>query len=345
MKEILSIKPSTLSLITTYKCTAQCTDCCFGCNPKRTEILELHQLTDYIERAIKAFPSIKIIVLTGGDCFLLKEDLYKLVKYISSKKLICRIVTNGFWAKTKEMALDIVSKLKDAGLNEINFSTGDDHLEYVPIEFIKNGIIAAMSLNIDTLVNIEYGINRSFDLKELTEDIDIKQYLFPYRKISPLGIVNGLWMPFTEESLSKVQEKQLVLNTDKNTSKCENLFNTITITPNHRMVACCGLPATQIKYLDLGNARTEDIESLYNNQFNDFLKIWLYVEGPYKILLFIAKKIGKENVKELSLNTHTCFYCACIFSNPIYLDVINKNYQELYSTIMLKYFILKKQRK
>ncbi|WP_288083849.1 radical SAM protein [Xylanibacter rodentium] len=343
MNNILSITPSTLSLITTYKCTSQCADCCFECGPQRKEMLKLQYLINYVDRAINAFPSIGIIVITGGECFLLGDNLYELVKYINSKKLSCRIVTNGYWAKTRETAFDVLSKLKDAGLNEINFSTGDDHLEFVPIEYIKNGIIASMSLNIMTLVNVEYGINRTFDLRNITEDTDIKQYLFPNRKISPLGIVNGLWMPFTKESLQKIEE-QLPFNTNKNIGRCENLFNTLTITPNHRMIACCGLPATYIRYLDLGNARTGNLKSLYDNQFNDFLKIWLYVEGPYKILLFISEKIGKENVKELSLNSHTCFYCACIFSNQIYMEIIKKSYQDVYSIVMFKYFILKRRK-
>ena len=45
-------------------------------------------------------------------------------------------------------------------------------MEFVPIEYIKNGIIASMSLNIMTLVNVEYGINRTFDLRNITEDTD-----------------------------------------------------------------------------------------------------------------------------------------------------------------------------
>lgn len=62
------------------------------------------------------------------------DYLLSLIKHIHSNNLLCRVVTNGYWAKSSEIALDILSKCKEAGLDEINFSTGDDHLEYVSIE-------------------------------------------------------------------------------------------------------------------------------------------------------------------------------------------------------------------
>ena len=124
----------------------------------------------HIKNSIAKFPSLKVLVITGGECFLDISYISSIIKYAKSKGLICRVVTNGFWAKEKEYAIELLSKLKSKGLDEINFSTGDDHLNYVPIKSIKNGISAAISLNLVTVVNIESGKDRNFDMSKFLDD-------------------------------------------------------------------------------------------------------------------------------------------------------------------------------
>lgn len=164
-----SIKPTTLSLITTYRCSASCSNCCFECNPQRKEKLPIHKALAHIDNAISYFKEIKVIVLTGGECFLDLTYLTTLIRHIHSYNLICRVVTNGFWATSKDTALNILSQCKAAGLNEINFSTGDDHLEYVPLEYVKNGLDAAVKLNLTVVVNIESGKDRILILMSLSK--------------------------------------------------------------------------------------------------------------------------------------------------------------------------------
>jgi MoaA/NifB/PqqE/SkfB family radical SAM enzyme len=95
----LVINPTTLSIITTYKCTSSCKDCCFQSNPQRKEKLTVPEIKKYISETVKAYSSIKVLVLTGGECFLYGKKLEDIIKHASSYGLITRIVTNGFWAK------------------------------------------------------------------------------------------------------------------------------------------------------------------------------------------------------------------------------------------------------
>lgn len=97
----------------------------------------------------------------------------------------------------------ILTQCKEAGLDEINFSTGDDHLEYVSIEKIKNAIYAAVELNLTVVVNIESGKDRIFKVNELLNDSRIADFVAIKGSAPPkLSIINGVWMPFTKESLS-----------------------------------------------------------------------------------------------------------------------------------------------
>ena len=337
-----SIPPTTLTIITTFKCSAACNNCCFECNPGRKEKLPLSSAISHINYAISRFKKLQVVVLTGGECFLDMSYLLTLIKHIRSLNLICRVVTNGFWAKSEETAYDILHKCKEAGLNEINFSTGDENLEYVPIEHMKKAIYVAAKLNLTVIVNIEYGKDRKFKVENLLEDLTITKYASIQKSAPPkLSIINGLWMPFTKEALSHLP----YLNKKAHhpcKERCSNLFNTLTISPDNRLLACCGLPVLYIKYLDLGNLNIYPLDVLYNKQFSDFIKIWLFVDGPYKILSFIESKLGIE-LPECRVLSHTCFYCAALFTNPTYLAAAQKYYKEIFSSIMLRYAFLVKQ--
>lgn len=216
------------------------------------------------------------------------------------------------------------------GLNEINFSTGDDHLKYVSIDSIKNGILASLEYNLRPIVNVESSHNNMFNSKYLLEDRDLSEFI----QNGNLTILNGLWIPLknnssNDESISqKVDNKDLILATPN--KRCTNLFNTITIDPDHRMLACCGITNKYIKYLDSGCVKT-----LYYKQYTDFLKIWLSVDGPHKIMKFISlhTKIEIPNY----LEQHACQVCEKLFNKKEYLDILQKEYKTVYSSVILKH--------
>jgi MoaA/NifB/PqqE/SkfB family radical SAM enzyme len=265
----LVINPSTLSIITTYKCTSSCKDCCFQSNPQRKEKLNVTDIKKYITETVNTFASIKVLVLTGGECFLYGKRLEEIIKHASSLSLMTRVVTNGFWAKKYDKANEKIKNLVEAGLNEINFSTGDDHLEYVPIEAIKNGITVSLEYNLTTVVNVESGAWKRFNFNSLKEDENLKGYV----DSGKLKIINGIWIPFTRSTLNEAKTAKLKSNDMlkfKPYQRCTNLFHSITIDPNHRLMACCGLTSKYIKYLDLGNANKFPIKELYDKQFDDF---------------------------------------------------------------------------
>ncbi len=148
-------------------------------------------------------------------------------------------------------------------------------------------------------------------------------------------------MPFTKESLPYLPPIDKETN-HPSKDRCTNLFNALTISPDNRLLACCGLPVLYIKHLDLGNLNRFSMDTLYDNQFNDFLKIWLFVDGPYKILLFVEKKLGFE-LPECRVLSHICFYCAALFTNKMYLNTAQKFYKEVFPSIMLRYSFIVKQ--
>ena len=90
-----AILPHTLSIITTHQCTAACEHCCFTCTPYVTKAIPHERLDSLIDEATE-IPTIKIVVFTGGECFLLGRKLDDLIARANSHGLITRVVTNGY---------------------------------------------------------------------------------------------------------------------------------------------------------------------------------------------------------------------------------------------------------
>ncbi len=329
MNNIIPTKPTTLTLITTNHCTSACYNCCFQCSPKKKDKLSIKDMKYYIDQVKREYPSVCLLVLTGGECFTYKEELSEVINYASSKhNLYCRIISNAFWANTYDNAKKCLMPYIKAGLNEINFSTGDEHLEFVPFEYIKNACIASVELGLTPIINIESQKDKIFTSKDFLKDEKMAKLYIENK----LKITNGIWVSFKKKKQYSTNSPQYLMCDH---TRCENLFSAINIDSHHRMLACCGIAVKYIKYLDLGNLKTHSIKKLFENQFYDFIKIWLYVEGPHEILHFIAKYTNIKIEKYDSL--HDCQVCAIILNNEFLLNILRKKYKEVYTNIILKY--------
>lgn len=174
MPIVKTVQPTTLTLVITRRCSAQCRNCCSQCSPYKQQEIPLDDAIGYIDKALNAFPSIKVLVITGGECMLNVEKLNEIISYGNKYGLVVRIVTNCFWATSQEKADRLVEALVKNGLQEINFSTGDEHQEFVPLENIVYAVIASLEHNLTCGVN---AIFNEVDIDELNREFE-----FAFRK-------------------------------------------------------------------------------------------------------------------------------------------------------------------
>ena len=231
--------------------------------------------------------------------------------------LITRIVTNGFWASSYKKAKAILEDLKGSNLNEINFSTGDDHSKWIPLRNVRNAAVAAARLGFIPIINIETHDNSSPKILQFFgKDIAFMK-LVKEKKIS---LERGAWMRFDKNST--ISHKKCIPSI--RFEPCSSLSSMIPINPYGEVLACCGLPCEHIPYLRLGHFDTEPIKIKYLSAFNDLIKIWLFTDGPAKILKFIHDKQGISFSHPAG---HICDYCRTLFSNPSYMKFLKENYQ------------------
>ncbi|GEB30396.1 pyrroloquinoline quinone biosynthesis protein PqqE [Enterococcus casseliflavus] len=318
--------PTSAAILTTYKCTAACKECCFECSPNiDSKNISYSEMVQFIDE-VSEIPSIGLVVWSGGECFLLKNTLLKGVMYAKSKGLVSRIVTNGFWCTSIKKAEKTLLDFKNSGLAEINFSTGDSHQKFVPVERILNGAIAALKIGLTVCISVETTKNNTF----LKDDLLNHQLYLKYIKNTPyenhIFVSSTVWVSFHTDNQFEYEEESV-----QNKVGCDSIFDTVGLEPHNGLVGCCGLTVGHIKELQLGSLSKGNVWERYAEQYDDFLKIWIYTDGPD----YILRKV-KEWAPEIAIPKfyHRCLSCAFIYNSPDILSVINQNYDTIVNEVL-----------
>lgn len=323
-------KVTTATIVTTDRCTAQCKECCFQCSPQKMNTLSLYDIKTFISRVIENFRDVKSIAFTGGECTLLKDDLLAAISFCNSLGLRTRIVTNGWWAESMQKASLYIKKLKENGLTEINFSTGDNHQEYVPFQYIVNASKAACDSHLITVITIETFNEASFKRKNALKNQDFYDLVMSENG-KYLTILDSLWIPFHENikyTYSPCREP---------TRGCDSLLTYIGLFPDRTIRACCGLTLDYLDSMIIGKLDDVNIKDKYVSQFNDFLKIWIYVDGPeriYNYCLSIDKSLDRD-----PLLVHSCQFCAELYNNIKLRQILMETWQTVVEEVMFRYAV------
>jgi hypothetical protein len=322
-------KPSTLVFITTYKCTASCKNCCFGCTPKQPLGVDARRMLALIDSVAKEFPSVKIAVFTGGECFLLGKSLDKLVSHAKSKGLLTRCVTNGFWARTPAIAAKRIGELQAAGLTEINFSAGFAHQEFVPSESVLNGAISAAKSGMLAIVSVENSTAGEKGGEALSKHPLMVQFRKEYpEKAGLISILDTVW----------VGEGSFGDNGRSRRRPCDNIMDSLVIMPDLKLKSCCGLSVNSIPEMNMGNVSPLNIRAKHAEQFDDFLKIWIKVDGPEGIIEYVKGKCPGIDTPKFS---HPCQACKFLYATPEIRSYIREHFQEKVADVLFRFSAVK----
>lgn len=302
--------PSILTLITTYKCTASCASCCFGCNPKRDKTMSVTEMISYIDHAVRAYPEIKVLVLTGGEVLDLGLDVVcEIISYTKKKYgIFTRIVSNGFWASDIRRTREIMDSLYRSGLDELNISTGDVHAEYVSIDNIYRIIDCHETLlRLNTLcIVVERHDNEVISLESIRDWI-LNRYGSEHRTIT----MESPWVDFSNfgEWDNMISEEE-VPNDKFEYHGCGNLYTGIQINPTGQLLACCGFASEYSPFLKIGDitANKESLKEYLQEKYKDLLFMWMHTVGPR----YIFKRIYNVDPPR---RKHTCEICMKLLTS------------------------------
>lgn len=275
-------------------------------------------------------PSLSVVVFTGGEPFLLGPRLPALVAEAKSRGFLTRCVTNGFWARTERLATDRVNALKQAGLDEINFSTGDFLAKFVPIERVIKAACAAADAGLTSLITVETFSGSTITPDDLLSDPRISERWNAGRLI----VRRNVWIANSGVApLEHASEHRRFQSGNK--SGCETVLNALAVTPELKLFACCGLHATRIPELVLGDVSRHSLPDVLDAAEDDLLKMWLQVEGPERILDFLREK--EPSLGFPAMAVHPCESCLFLFRSPLVRDLLLRHYKEVEGKVVERF--------
>lgn len=301
MSALFPPAPENVGLLLTYRCTAACDDCCFECSPRRREEMPLAVALEAVDQ-LAGMESVRGITLSGGECFLRYGDMLRILERARERGLATKIVTNGYWASSPEVARRKLRPLIAAGLGAIELSTDDYHARFVPLERVRNALEAAHELGLAThVIVIADREARGIDaiLRELALSFTPEAAReFP---VLPIG--------FARE---RIPAARLKLRDGMPGGRCLDTLRRPALTPRGELFACCAV-AGFTPPLRIGGANGGDLKTQLAEAREDPLHMVLALDGPAG-LAAIAARLGIFAPESPFVDE--CHLCHELLGNP-----------------------------
>ena len=246
------------------------------------------------------------ISFSAGEPFLYFNEIAELVNLCGQLGIYTRIVTNSFWAKTRESADRFVAELQESGLCQLRLSYSRWHQKHINRH---NVLHAARSCQ---KIDLPYYISFITDFSE--EDDQHEQFLrdhdlmfFP-EPVIYAGRANSF--------------KRRSILTDYQANCCSmNPY----LAPDLDMYACCDagshFPATNFFYL--GNVNDRTVDELFTKSETDQLYSFIRTMGLTDIASFTGMK-----AREI-ITYSKCELCRKLFNSPETLTRLRAEVAEL----------------
>jgi organic radical activating enzyme len=320
----------TLSIMPTFTCTAACTDCGTLSSPQ--ERTRLH--VDHIIAAIDEAKELGFfnVVFTGGEATLRWNDLLRCISHARHLGFPVRLVTNAHWAKDLEIARKKLALLINAGLSEINYSTGDEHVRFVPIERVAYGIVAACERSFRVHVMVELKKDNSVVRETLVQHSLVAGLSEEQRKC--LSVAPSPWMPLSYAAVNRYPEGSATDRGNAATrSGCDSVLQTYTVQADGRVGACCGLGLRVIPELNVERAENSGfLRRAIADSEEDFLKLWIHYQGPERIVRWAAQHNPEINWE--GMYAHHCQFCQRLYKDDAVRTVIQEHWEEVIGEVL-----------
>ncbi|MFC7384271.1 radical SAM protein [Sphaerisporangium rhizosphaerae] len=318
-----------LSIMPTFRCTAACTSCGTYSSPAERTVLNPQAIRAAIAEAHRL--GFGIVVFTGGEATLQRRDLLDAIAYATSLDLPTRLVTNAYWARSPQKAARVLDELMSAGLTEINYSTGDEHIRFVPIDRVAIAVVEAVKRRLPVHVMVELRAERAVTRDTVLGRPELRALSDAQRDM--VKVVESPWMPLDPHQVESYPDG---LATDSaNISErpgCDSLLRTYTLQSDGRVAACCGLGMRAINELNVTTIDEPDfLGRAVQTAESDVLKLWIHSLGPDRVLQWAAEK--DPSIQWQGMYAHHCQSCHRLYQDPKVRAVIQEHGHEMIGTV------------
>jgi hypothetical protein len=259
--------------------------------------------------------TLRLVVFTGGESFLLGRDLFRTVSYVAEKGITTRIVTNAYWASSKKRALAVLGELKALGLTEINVSCDDYHQDFIPLENIKHVNDAAVEIGLPLLLAHRRKPGGRITVEYLSKYLGVDLHVYRKGQKNPDNnvICTGRNVPLDSSSEQTTSEPWDIPESDSDwMGACDSVLRSIIITSDLAVHVCCGIAMITIPELSIGSLLEDDLITILQRGNQDLITNWLALEGPASILSFVRSRDPNIRLPEHFANR--CHLCNELFT-------------------------------
>ena len=295
-----------LAIAMTDKCSAACDMCCFGCSPQGKHTLSNELMKDVIRQASE-IESVQSVGFTGGDPFMVFDQLLECSQYAKSVGLRVTVNTNGFWGRNEKRAYELLQQLKEAGVEAISFSADRYHQQFVPIEDLRTAMRVTNNVGMLTDISIMETAH-SDDIVRMTEALRPEIY--------QASVINHVLLP-VGSALERVKEGEFIRYFESKEARC-TFFGMIQLNFDGNYYMCCSQFCREIPRINLGDARTVKLKDLENRITSDDY-LYVMLRNGLTWYVDLAREMGFEVPDYLCSACHCCYY---VFRNQELLDAI-----------------------
>ena len=304
---------SNIGLMTTYRCSVACPHCVVEAGPHRTETLSLDQSLAWIgEAAAYRSHQIRGLALTGGEPFLDLKQLKTTSRRAKELGFVVSVVTNGFWATSRERAAAVLAEVPSVDL--VSLSTDAYHLKSIPFSNIVNGVLALQ----------ERGLR--YNVAICTDNEDDVQYRKTVDDLLAVTDAEHIRTAITFPAGRAVRLAKYLnyrMSPEPAVSAC-TMASSPVIFPEGKVMGCIG-PVMKLASdhpLALGNLFEEPLSAILEraeeNEFLHTIRVW----GPHRIVALLRSYgVGRLLPSEYIENS-TCDICFKLFSNEEVLECL-----------------------
>jgi len=291
-------------------------------------------MADRIDQ-VEKWGSLVQVIFTGGEPFLLGEDLFEIIKYCSKKKLLTRIVSNAYWASSNHKTDKIISRLRTVGLTEINFSVDDFHQEFIPIQYIRNAVNACEKNHLPVLLAHKRINGSKITIGFLEEVLGRKLPVYvPGKKDKRNTMISTGWTVPVGRGSNLISKDDWMPNKGASwDGACSRVLEQLIFTPQKELSICCGVASPYIKEFRFKINGT-DLLTAIEKANSDFITNWLSLEGPYGMMRFIKKHDSSIRFHEKYVQS--CHLCNDIFTRDDTRLVLRKHMNKYLHVIQTK---------
>ncbi len=297
-----------VGLLLTFYCQASCAHCILRAGPNRHEEVKLEDARNWI-REIAAYRDryVYVVSLTGGEPFSNLPLLRAVMEYAVDSRLYVSLVTNGFWATTREKAKQLLQSLPRICFLAI--STDVYHQQFVPFEHVKNAIWALQECGIPNYVTL---------VTDNPNDVNYQQIHADVAAITGTdNIRTGITFPVGRAALM-ASELKYNRSTSPPKEACQAASSPC-IFPDGRVYGCIG-PLIELKHdhpLLLGNLRETPLDEIFDRAETNVILHALRLWGPYRLVSMLQEAGLTQHLPKEYVSGSTCHACYSLMSNGV----------------------------